>query len=204
MRPGTAKLDLVPAPPAPPDAPEPVDRDLVQRAARGDAAAFRRLFDRHAPPVCRFLGDLLRDDAAADEATQETFVRAHARLSALRESGKLATWLFGIARLVALEEVRARRRHPVAPPPDSDGSVDCALSPEGLLMAREADQLLGSALEELDEERRAALLLRVDHGLDYAEVGAVMGWAPAKVKNEIHRARLTLRARLSKYIEGEA
>src|SRR2546430_7257245 len=174
MRPGTVKLDGADsgAPPsggAPavgpeaPETPEPIDRGLAQRAAHGDANAFRRLFERHAPPVRRFLGDLLRDDAAADEATQETFVRAHARLPTLRECDKLATWLFGIARLVALEELRARRRHPIAPPPEHD-CADCALSPEGLLIAREADRLLAGALDQLEEERRAALLLRLDHG----------------------------------------
>lgn len=203
MAPGTAKLSLAIVTDAPAE-PNASDRDEVARAQRGDAAAFRRLFERHAPPVRRFLGDMLRDDAAADEATQETFVRAHARLPSLRECEKLQTWLFGIARLVALEELRARRRHPIASEPESDPRVDAALSPEGLLIAREADQLFGAALETLEEERRAALLLRLDHGLDYAEVGAVMGWSPAKVKNEIHRARLTLRARLCKYVEGEA
>jgi RNA polymerase sigma-70 factor (ECF subfamily) len=69
-------------------------------------------------------------------------------------------------------------------------------------MAREADRLLASPLGCLDEERRAALLLRIDHGLDYDEIRNVMGWSLAKVKNEIHRARLELRSRLEKYIGG--
>src|SRR5262245_5410092 len=72
----------------------PIDLEqaLVSRAAEGDALAFRRLFERHAPAVRRFVGDLLRDDTAADEATQETFVRAHSRLGSLRDGGKLLPW----------------------------------------------------------------------------------------------------------------
>ena len=166
---------------------------------------FRTVYDAHARSVRRFLGDLLRDDAAADEATQETFVRAHAQLATLREGDKVLPWLFGIARNVFYEELRARRaicaasttttraaRSPIASP-----------SPEGMLLGAEADAKLTEALAELGDERRAALVLRIDHGLDYDEIAEVMGWPLSKVKNEIHRARLTLRARLSKYVGGQ-
>ncbi|HEY6911272.1 MAG TPA: sigma factor, partial [Myxococcales bacterium] len=68
------------------------------------------IFDRQSPGVRRFLGDLLRHDPAADEATQETFVRAWHRLSTLEQAGKLQGWLFGIARMVSLEHIRRKRR----------------------------------------------------------------------------------------------
>ena len=78
------------------------DEEVLLRARAGDAEAFRVIFDREAPGVRRFLGDLLRDDAAADEGTQETFVRAHHRLGTLEQAGKLQGWLFGIARMVSV------------------------------------------------------------------------------------------------------
>src|SRR5438067_9601651 len=73
------------------------DEELLSRARAGDAEAFRVIFDREAPGVRRFLGDLLRDDVAADEGTQETFVRAHERLATLAARGKVTGWLFGRA-----------------------------------------------------------------------------------------------------------
>src|SRR5687767_11217442 len=85
-----------------------LDDALVIRAARGDAAAFRRLYERDAPRLYRFLGELLRDSSAADEALQEAFVRAHARLATLREPSKWRSWLYGIARLVVMEMWRVR------------------------------------------------------------------------------------------------
>jgi RNA polymerase sigma-70 factor (ECF subfamily) len=167
------------------------------------ALDFRAVYDAHARSVRRFLGDLLRDDSAADEATQETFVRAHARLATLREGDKVLPWLFGIARNVFYEELRARRRHLRALDDEqASEEPDRAPSPEGLLLGAEADAQLGRALAELGDERRAALVLRIDHGLDYDQIAEVMGWPLSKVKNEIHRARLTLRARLSKYVGG--
>jgi RNA polymerase sigma-70 factor (ECF subfamily) len=165
---------------------------------------FRSVYDAHARSVRRFLGDLLRDDASADEATQETFVRAHAKLETLREGDKVLPWLFGIARNVFYEELRARKKHLRSIDDDErDAEPDVAPSPEGMLLGAEADAQLLAALAELGEERRAALVLRIDHGLDYDEIAAIMGWPMSKVKNEIHRARLVLRARLSKYVGGQ-
>jgi RNA polymerase sigma-70 factor (ECF subfamily) len=178
-----------------------LERALVERARAGDEKAFRLIFDRHAPAVRRFLHDLLRDGESADEGTQEVFVRAHGRLRSLRDDDKLGPWLFGIARHVFHETLRSRRIRLIAPPRETE--VDPSATPEGALMGREADQMLAEALSHLPEERRAALLLRIDHGLDYDEIRGVMNWSLAKVKNEIHRARLELRSRLSQYVGGK-
>lgn len=195
----SGSIALVPVPPARPVALESV---LVARARGGDPQAFRALFDRHAPSIRRFLRDLLGDAEAADEAAQETFVRAFSHLATAQNTDRLAPWLFGIARHVFHEQLRARRSRALSAGGDLPEPVDDAPSPEALLMHREADELLSRALADLPEERRAALLLRIDHGLEYEEIRLVTGWSLAKVKNEIHRARLELRARLAKYVGG--
>jgi RNA polymerase sigma-70 factor (ECF subfamily) len=146
----------------------------------------------------------LRHDSAADEATQETFVRAWNRLSTLEQADKLQGWLFGIARMVFLEQIRRKRRD--RPSPELEGEpvqVDRAPTPEAVLLSGEADRVLATALEDLSEERRTALLMRLDHGLGYGDIASAMGWPLQKVKNEIHRARLQLRERLAGYL-GEA
>jgi RNA polymerase sigma-70 factor, ECF subfamily len=177
------------------------DEELLSRARAGDAEAFRVIFDREAPGVRRFLGDLLRDDTAADEGTQETFVRAHQRLGTLEQSGKLQGWLFGIARMVFFEQLRRKRRDPPAlPAADEPREIDRAPNPEAVLLAAESDRMLEGALADLGEDRRAALLMRIDHGLGYGEIASAMGWPLQKVKNEIHRARLQLRASLAGYL----
>jgi RNA polymerase sigma-70 factor (ECF subfamily) len=185
---------------------ETQDEDGAHTAAPPAATLdFRAVYDAHARSVRRFLGDLLRDDAAADEATQETFVRAHARLATLREGDKVLPWLFGIARNVFYEELRARKRHLRSIDEDERAEeADRAPSPEGVLLGAEADSQLAAALAELGEDRRAALVMRIDHGLDYDQIAEVMGWPLSKVKNEIHRARLVLRTRLAKYVEGRS
>lgn len=194
-------------PPMPPERPgqpvEPreivqIDSVLVLRFRRGDGRAFRQIFDRHAGAVRRFLRDLFGDESAADEATQETFVRAHSKLATLQDTDKLLPWLFGIARFVFLEQIRARRLR--APEEAADEQVDEAPTPELALLSQEADRKLDEALGCLPEQRRAALVLRIDHGLPYEDIAQVMGWSLAKVKNEIHRARLQLRHQLMNYV----
>jgi RNA polymerase sigma factor (sigma-70 family) len=187
-----------PAPDERPAAPPPPADPLVEEAAGGDGPAFRALFERHAPALRRFLRDLLQDEAAADEATQEAFVRAHAKLPTLRESGRFGPWLFRIARHVALEELRERRGRPA----DADEALAEAPaelpSPEAILLHAEALAMFRRALGGLPEERRACLLLAADHRLGYDDIASVMGWSPTKVRNELHRAREGLRAELAR------
>src|SRR3977135_1136325 len=84
--------------------------DLIARACQGDPEAFRLIFERYSRPVISFIYDMGSDRDLAEELTQETFVRAHRNLRTMREETKLSTWLFGIARNVAREELRARAR----------------------------------------------------------------------------------------------
>lgn len=183
----------------------PADRSLearqVERAIGGDPAAFRWLFERYRHDVYRLLRDLLGDTDSAREGTQETFVRAHRTLGTLREPASFRAWLYGTARRVSLEQQRRRRRAPLP----LDGQVERAArtaDPEAALLGRESEHVLDRALATLDEERRTALLLAVDHELGYAAIAEIMEWSLSKVKVEIHRARAQLRDGLRSYLEG--
>lgn len=185
-----------------PSAPLDLELRQVGRAQAGDAVAFRWLFDRDGASVRRFLTDLLRDRDAAEEATQETFVRAHRQLDGLQDRSRWRPWLFGVARRVSLEQFRQQKRAPRLSVEQAHEHPDRAPDPEAALIGRESDRLIDRALAALDEERRSALLLRLDHGLDYEAIAEILGWPLSKVKNEIHRARLELRVAVGDYIEG--
>jgi RNA polymerase sigma-70 factor (ECF subfamily) len=179
----------------------PGDAELVRAAREGDPEAFHLLYVRHAPPVRKFLGGVLRDSAAADDALQETFARAHRKLRALRDAARVRAWLLGMARIVALDELGRGRRSPLADVSDlGDEPFDALDTPEELLLSAEAESVLRKQLERLPPPRRAALLLRIDQDLDYPEIAEVMGWALHKVKNEIHRARIAIRSALLDYL----
>lgn len=172
----------------------------LERARRGEPGAFREIFQQHGPRVWRLMRDLLGSATAADEATQETFVRAHAALVAGAPVERLLPWLFGVARNVSREQLRARGKTVPMAEPVEDDRPSPALDPEALLSGRQRDTALARALEALPEERRTALVMRVDHELAYEEIAAILGWSLARVKNEIHRARLQLRSALVEHL----
>ena len=177
----------------------------------GDAspAALAALYAEHAPGIHRFLCDLLGDRAAAADATQETFLRAFRRLHTLEAADRPAPWLFGVARHVSMEYRRAtrRRRRVMDESPvdlqEERGRDAAPQSPEDELLGREAIGVVRGALERLSEERRAALLLRLDHGLSYEEIARLLEWSVPKVKIELHRARQVLREELQEYEGGQ-
>jgi RNA polymerase sigma-70 factor (ECF subfamily) len=185
--------------------PETPDEALVGRAQRGESAAFQALFERHVVAVRRFLRDLLRDAHQADDATQESFTRAHAQLDKLTDGG-FKPWVLGIARNVAFEARRVRVHDSLTDEDDDAGVPDAVLpspDPEAVLLDVELEQHFTEALGLLSDKRRAALLMRLDHGLSYEEIAAAFGWSIPTVKNEIHRARLKLRAALSPHLGGQ-
>lgn len=179
-----------------------IEDNLLERARLGERTAFQMIFERHGPAVSRYLRDLFGDAAAADEATQETFVRAHSRLGTLREADRLRSWLLGIAHRVFLEQCRRRRTEAGVADRVEVEPLPTPATPELEMLGREADAVLASALGRLTEERRSALLMRLDHGLSYEQIAEEMTWPVAKVKNEIHRARLQLRSYLASYVGG--
>lgn len=174
-------------------------RDLTRswalRAKAGDRLALRAIYERYAPPVRRFVRDMLRDPAAADDALQDTFVRVFQRIATLDEPERLAGWIFGIARRVCLEHRRSvgrRQRNTDAAEAVAE-APDSSAGPEALYFGNEAAVALDQAVDQLEPNRRAILLMRCDHQLSYEEIATAMGITLAKVKIELHRARTALR-----------
>jgi RNA polymerase sigma-70 factor (ECF subfamily) len=177
------------------------------RAIDEQRATLAALYAEHAQAIHRFLSGVLGDVALAADATQETFVRAFRRFDTLCDRERTVPWLFGIARNVSLEARKARRNRErviATEHDDREGEDRAARSPETELLDREALGVVNAALARLSEDRRAVLLLRLDHGLSYDEIAELMDWSLAKAKVEIFRAREVLRETLAEYREGEA
>lgn len=142
------------------------DADDLAAAQAGDHAAFGRLYDRHAAVVlsmCR-----KRSLAEAEDATQETFIRAHRLLHKVKSPEQLRSWLFGVARRVCSERTRSARRRTkheegfAMSRAAETGAAARPASPAGPSQVTEnAEQLerLGLALEKLDERERLAIHL---------------------------------------------
>jgi len=176
--------------------------DLVTRVCQGDSDAFRLIFERYSRPVISFIFDMVNDRGLAEELTQETFVRAYRALRTMRKDTKLSTWLFGIARNVARESIRARvranRQVDLADKSVMDLSDDKPVPVDGLL-SKELNELIRRSLAALDEDKRLVFTLKVLHQCSYEEIAAITGFSIAKLKTDLHRARAEMRRRISPY-----
>ena len=177
-------------------------RDLVIRVCQGDQEAFRLIFDRYSRPVIGFIYDMVSDRELAEELTQETFVRAFRAIHRMKPETKLSTWLFGIARNVARESLRARSRANMQVTLEHESVIDVSDQkpvPVDRLLTKELNKLIRRALEALDDDKRLVFTLKVFHQCSYEEIAEITGFSLAKLKTDLHRARAEMRRRIQPY-----
>jgi RNA polymerase sigma-70 factor (ECF subfamily) len=202
---------LVPAPPAGPAVLEPEeemlpgspaisdDEVLMREAQQGDLGAYNQLVLRHERAVFSVCLRLLRDYALAEDAAQDTFIRAWTNAHTFR-GGEVRPWLLRIATNRSYDILRAKGRRP-------SGSLDAELfeiepvwstqvadeSPDSAALRSELSVRLERALHELPEDQRAVVILSDIQGCSYEEVAAATGAALGTVKSRLSRARARLR-----------
>jgi RNA polymerase sigma-70 factor (ECF subfamily) len=169
------------------------DRDVQLMLAfqRGDPAAFDTLFQRYTPPLLGFLGRMLQDNGRAEELAQEVFVRIYQAKDRYEPRARFSTWMFGIAHRLALNEL-ARARHRFETRTAEPRELDCAdpaPDPGERIDAQRSGQALERALATLPERQRAAILLRSEGDMDYAQIAQALDTSVASVKSLLHRAR---------------
>ncbi len=161
-----------------------VDRAVVRRAQRGDAAALEAVLRDLAPYLGRICGAIALD--AGDDALQEAMVAVTRNLATLREPDALRGWARRIAVREAVRAASGGRYVPVAP-----GRLGPGVEvPDGATAVE-----VRAVLDGLAPEQRAVLVLRHLDGLDEAEMAEVLGVARGTVKSRLHRARAAFRER---------
>ena len=179
------------------------DRTLLERIRRGDTDGAAELFERYAPALLRFSDRLLSDRPAAEEVTQEVFVKVISKAHQYDGRAEVASWLFAIAANACRDRRRRERRAIVVPlevvPEPSDSQKRGGI--EGRMLERERRDAVRRALALLSEEQREALVLARYHGLPYVEIARVLGISVGAVKTRIFRAVETLKTHFS---QGEA
>ncbi len=151
--------------------------------------------------ISRYIMNMVRDAAEAEDLTQETFLRAFRSRSSLREEGAQTAWLYQIATHVCLDRLRqyARRN-----PKESDADIDEVDVPEpdapSLQKITEQDEMSACVqryLNRLSDSYRSVILLHDMHDLTAPEIAQLLGESLDNVKIRLHRARQKLRIALS-------
>lgn len=176
------------------------DADLVTRAAAGDIGAFESLVRAHADAVYAHAYRFFGDAQAAQDATQEVWVKVFRSLEGFGSRAAFTTWLFRVTRNVCLDMLRSGRR--AATPIDP-------VELHGIANDDTAGEAVGAvdletAMRALSPEDREAFNAVALFGLPYAEAGSVLGVPAGTVKSRVFRARRALTTLLSLDAKGGA
>ncbi|MFN8514805.1 MAG: sigma-70 family RNA polymerase sigma factor [Chloroflexia bacterium] len=183
------------------------DEALILEAQRGSLDAFNRLVRRHERAVYNVALRLVGTAMAAEEVTQDTFMRAYGALERFR-GGDFRPWLLRIATNRAYDELRRRKRAPgsfeeLTYEPEVEWSTLTSVEdPDARAERLELAQVLEDALAKLPNDQRVAVVLSDVQGYDYVEIAAITGVPYGTVKSRLSRARSRLRTLLAGRLDG--
>ena len=171
------------------------DWELLERfAVSHDETAFEVLIWRHHRMVLSVCGRALGDANDVDDAFQATFLVLARKAGSLRRTGSLSSWLFGVARRVALETSARRSRRHAAVPVSVPSSC---LEPCEESIRQELRGIIDQELAQLPEKYRAPIVMCYVEGMTYEETAQQLGWSKGTVSTRLTRARELLKKRLA-------
>ena len=187
------------------------DTELMMRVKAGDQSAFKAIVERYQRRVInvgyRFLGN--REDA--EDVAQETFLKVYLSAKSYKPRAELFTYLYSIATHLALNQLRKKKRLRwlSLDQLERNGEVgigqevpaDPADQPDQSLERAEREALVRRALDTLPAAQKTAVILSRYEGLSYKQIAEVMELSVSAVESKLHRAKQTLRKKLSAYSE---
>jgi RNA polymerase sigma-70 factor (ECF subfamily) len=174
------------------------EHGLLIRAAGGDSEAFRALFDSHHREMFRFAYRLTGVVDAAEDITQECFLRLIRRPAFDRGRGSLRQYLYGIVRNLVRQHQQASGRE-VLWNGDDDDQIPAATATLDPMASAELTAIVQAAISALPPLQREAIVLCEFEDLSLDEAAAVVGADVGTVKSRLHRAREGLRRSLAPY-----
>jgi RNA polymerase sigma-70 factor (ECF subfamily) len=196
-------------------APNPeIEADCIRRILAGEKHLFHDLIRPCERSIYFLLFSLLKNEAEAEDASQETVIKVFQNLDKFRGDSQFRTWVLSIARnegLGRLRKISSRREDSLdAETDEQTGDYTPAILtswrevPAQALEQKELGNLLQKAIEGLPEIYRNVVLLRDIEEMDIRESAAVLGISEASVKVRLHRARALLQRNLAPQLKGFA
>jgi RNA polymerase sigma-70 factor (ECF subfamily) len=168
------------------------DHDLISRISKGDEGAFAEILKRYQKCVYRFAYQFLGDEIEAFDIAQESFLRVYELSSNFHPKGSVRFLIMRITKNLCIDFVR--RKKPVftdSPPDITNGETSCTA-----LLQKEVSNILATAIQELPENQKTAVLLRHMEEMNYAEIAEVMDTSIGAVESLLVRARKKLKKRM--------
>jgi RNA polymerase sigma-70 factor, ECF subfamily len=183
------------------------DVRLMRLVAGGDTAAFEALIERHQALVAGTVARMLGSNSDVEDITQQVFIRVWRSAGRYVARAKFTTWLLKITRNLVFNEMRRTKRHPHVPVQIDPEAEELPLkdetseTPDATLLQAELQQAIESAIIQLPETQRMALVLRRYEDLSYEQIADILELSLPAVKSLLFRARTELRERLENYLK---
>lgn len=180
------------------------DEKLIADALKGDQKAYTRLVEQHKKAIFHIINKIVRNDEAANDLVQETFMKAFSSLATYRSEYRFSTWLYKIAANASIDYLRKRRIHALSldrPMETKDGTVeievaDYSYHPELDLMRKQQRVSIEEAIDSLPKKYRDVIVYRHKDDKSYEEIADLLEIPVGTVKARIFRARELLKKKL--------
>jgi RNA polymerase sigma-70 factor (ECF subfamily) len=169
-------------------------REWINLAKKGDDDAFTNLVEAYQVKVHNLCYRMLGDPSEAEDAAQETFLKAYRGLKIYDPSRSFSTWLLSIASHHCIDRLRRRRILPLSFDEllPSQEKPDASPGPETVMTIHERQIVVRELLHQLGTRDRAAVVLRYWNDLSYHEIAEILSLSIPAVKSRLHRARKEL------------
>ena len=181
------------------------ERDMIERASRGDAAAFNHLMAQHERRMYAVALRMCGNREDAQDCLQEAMLRVYRAIGGFKGQSSFSTWVYRITMNTCLDELRCKKNRQNT---SLDNLLDLGWSPadesnapEKQAMRSELRRNLNRAIQELPEEMRSAVVLRDIQGFSYDEIARMLEINVGTIKSRISRGREKLREKLKENAE---
>ena len=178
------------------------EEKLISRAAKGDASAFNELLGLHEKKMYAVCLRMCANQEDAQDCLQEAMLRIYRSISGFKGQSSFSTWIYRVAMNTCLDELRKKKNKQAA---SLDSLLDTGWSPsddydtpEHHAIEGERKKAIRTAISELPDDMRSAIVLRDIEGFSYEEISEMLGINVGTIKSRISRGREKLREKIRK------
>lgn len=178
--------------------------ELIKKAIDGDEAAYKQLLENYRGAIYNLLYKMVRNKEETEDLLQEAFMKAFNALPSFNEEYAFSTWLYKIAINNCIDHMRKKKLKTYSinkPVQAKDGELDrefpdTSMSPDKEVLSKERSKIIESAIAELPENYKVAIILRHSEEKSYEEIAQILNIPLGTVKARIFRAREMLKKKL--------
>lgn len=170
------------------------DQFLVRHILKGNDDDFRYIIERYQGEIATYFFRFTKDRHEVEELTQDTFLKAYRRLDTFRGEASFRSWIYGIARNLAIDNYRKRKNEQLTHSEDwQEHLKDASQQPEDLYISQETTELIKRLINKLPTEQQKVMSLRCEYQLNYREISQILHLPLNTVKSRLFRAREKMR-----------